>query len=688
MSYSLDAPIASLSRFAKIFAGRLKKLGITTVRDLLFYFPFRYDDLSNVVAIRDLMNGVKVTVQGTIDLIANRRSPRKHMLITEALIRDATGSIKVVWFQQPFLAKVLPPGTRVALSGVVEEDHYGTQLTSPSYEKMGGGDTIHTGRRVPVYSLTSSVTEKQFRTVLNAALPLIPSVSEWIPKHIRARYQLIDIQAALKSIHFPEDDASLALATRRLKFDELFLLQLRNARSRQTRTAEQAPRITFHEKETKAFVDALPFTLTDDQKKAAWEIIKDMSGQGSAVRGQEPIVSPMHRLLEGDVGSGKTVVAAIVAYNVILSGYRVLLMAPTEILAEQHAQSLIKFFSGTSIHIGLWTASHKLLKKEREEARFIIGTHAILHAKEPLHDVGLVIIDEQHRFGVEQRKELRRHSGEGMTAHLLSMTATPIPRTLALTLYGDLDLSILKMMPRGRKVIETRIVEPHERVTTEGFIANELKKGRQAFVICPLIDPSDTLGVRSATQEFERLKKEIFLSWTIGLLHGRMKAKEKEATMRDFKDGKIHLLVSTAVVEVGVDVPNATIMMIEGAERFGLAQLHQFRGRVGRGEHQSYCFLFADTRGAATKNRLAAVVRSTDGFALAEEDLKLRGSGDLFGTQQSGVLDLRIATLGDTAIIHETQRAVQDLVAQDSTFAAWPELKARIEELEAAIHPE
>ncbi len=677
MLHSFDTSVASLSRFAKIFSGRLKKLGITTVRDLLFYFPFRYDDLSNVVAIRDCIPGVKVTLQGTIELIANRRSPRKRMIITEALIRDATGSIKVVWFQQPFLAKVLPSGTRVALSGVVEEDHYGTQLTSPSYEKMGGGDTIHTGRLVPVYSLTSSVTEKQFRTVLNAAFPLIPSVPEWIPKHIRDHDQLVDIQSALKSIHFPESTEALRIATRRLKFDELFLLQIRNARSRQTRTQEQAPQILFHEKETREFVDALPFTLTDDQKKTAWEILRDMGA-----------TSPMHRLLEGDVGSGKTVVAAIAAYNVMLSGYRVLLMAPTEILAEQHGGTLEKFFNKNPMQVGVLTSAHKMKKKERDECQFIVGTHALLHTKEPIGNVGLVIIDEQHRFGVEQRKELCTHGPKGMTPHLLSMTATPIPRTLALTLYGDLDLSILKMMPKGRKAIETSIVESRDRAATYTFIEAELKKGRQAFVICPLIDPSDTLGVRSATQEYERLKSDIFPAWTIGLLHGRMKAKEKEQTMRDFKDGKIHLLVSTAVVEVGVDIPNATIMMIEGAERFGLAQLHQFRGRVGRGEHQSYCFLFAGAGGLTTKNRLAAVVRSTDGFALAEEDLKLRGSGDLFGTQQSGVLDLRIATLGDTTIIHETQRAVQDLVQHDPTFATWPELLERIQQFEASVHPE
>ncbi|MDO8582217.1 MAG: ATP-dependent DNA helicase RecG [bacterium] len=649
---TLETPITAIPRYGKLFAKRLLKLKITTVRDLLLYFPFRYDDLSNVVPIAEAKVDAPVTIRGTITAIANRRSFRRRMFVTEALLRDESGTMRVVWFNQAFLTRVLMPHTEVWLSGKVVQDGYGLHLASPVYEKVSGeagpgsaGEALHTGRIVPIYSVTPPITQKQLRVLMKLALPSTPLFTDDLPAVITKQHHLISLSRAIQMIHFPENSKALDRAIRRMAFAEFFRLHCHILSMRAAVLKEQAPAIRFFEKETKAFVQSLPFQLTQDQRKAAWEIIGDIQK-----------TTPARRLLNGDVGSGKTVVAAIVALNIVLSGKRVLFMVPTAILAEQHAQTLATLFEGTGVTVALHTAAHKLLKKQLLIAPIIIGTHALLHTKNILQNTGLVIVDEQHRFGVAQRATLIQESS-GLVPHLLTMTATPIPRTLAQTIFGDFDISFLRMMPKGRKHVITRLVPADKRQAAYEFIRKEIAQGRQVFVVCPLIDPSDTLGVRAATDVYEHLRKEIFSEYAVGILHGRVKADVREKTMRAFAENTINILVATSVVEVGIDIANATIMMIEGAERFGLAQLHQLRGRVGRGSDQAYCFLFTDTDGAMAGERLKAVVRLQDGFALAETDLQLRGPGEVFGVAQSGYIDFRFARWNDLALIKETREA-------------------------------
>ncbi|MBI4281766.1 ATP-dependent DNA helicase RecG [Candidatus Uhrbacteria bacterium] len=644
---TLETPITAIPRYGKLFAKRLLKLKIATVRDLLLYFPFRYDDLSNVVPIVEARVGARVTVRGTITAIANRRSFRRRMFVTEALLRDESGTMRVVWFNQAFLTRVLTPHTEVWLSGKVVQDSYGTHLASPVYERVEK-ESLHTGRIVPIYSVAPPITQKQLRVLMKLALPSAVFFTDDLPTAIVKQRRLLSLSQAMQTIHFPENSKALERAIRRMAFAEFFRLQCHILSTRAAVSREQAPAIRFFEKETKAFVASLPFTLTEDQRKAAWEIIGDIQK-----------ATPARRLLNGDVGSGKTVVAVIVALNIVLSGKRVFFMVPTAILAEQHARTLTELFKHTTVHVALCTASYKITKKESARADIVIGTHALLHRKGMIKNVGLVIIDEQHRFGVQQRSVLVKES-DSLVPHLLTMTATPIPRTLAQTPYGDFDISFLCMMPKGRKSIMTRFVTHDKRQAAYEFMRKEIQNGRQVFVVCPLIDPSDTLGVRAATDVYEHLRKEIFPEHTVGILHGRVKADAREKTMRAFSENTINILVATSVVEVGIDIANATIMMIEGAERFGLAQLHQLRGRVGRGSEQSYCFLFTDTDGEAARARLQAVVRLQDGFALAEADLQLRGPGEMFGVAQSGYSDFRFARWNDLALMKETKEAASE----------------------------
>lgn len=644
--FTLETSITAIPRYGKLFAKRFLKLKITTVRDLLLYFPFRYEDLSRVVPIARARGGDTVTIRGTVIAIQNRRSFRRRLFLTEALVRDASGTLRVIWFNQAFLTRVLPLHGEVWLSGKVIQDKYGLHLASPVYERVEK-EALHTGRIVPIYSVTPPITQKQLRVLIKLALPSAKLLHDVLPQELRRTHQLIPLLKAVEDLHFPTTMEALAIARRRMAFAELFLLHARIRATRSTREKQYALTISFFEKETKAFVQSLPFQLTQDQRKAAWEILADLA---------KPL--PARRLLNGDVGSGKTVVAAIAALNVILSGYKVLFMVPTEILAEQHQETLTTLFKNTTVRAALLTASHKLTKKEITNADLAIGTHALLHAKNIIKNVGLVLVDEQHRFGVEQRSLLVEKES-GAIPHLLLMTATPIPRTLAQTIFGDFDISFLRALPKGRKTIVTRMVTNELRPRAYDFIHKAIQEGRQAFVICPLIDPSDALGVRAATDVYEHLRKDIFPNCSIGILHGRVKPKEREQTMRAFAAHRINLLVATSIIEVGIDIPNATIMMIEGAERFGLAQLHQLRGRVGRSDWQSYCFLFTDTSDATATKRLAAMVRSHDGFALAEDDLQFRGPGEMFGFVQSGYGALRFARWNDFALIKETKEAAQ-----------------------------
>ncbi len=722
MSLFFDSPISSLRRVGQVLIRSLKRLGINTVRDLLYYFPFRYEDFSRIVSISNLRDGEEVTIQGVIELIANKRSPRKRTIITEAVVADETGKLRVVWFGQPFITKILRVGEKIYLSGKVTSDMLGPVMKGPGYEKVGSKhsvvsiqQTTHTARIVPIYPLTAGLTQKQTRFLMSQIIEVTKNISEWLPDDIRKKGNFIFLSHALRAIHFPNNALDLQQARRRLKFDELFLLQLRAEMIRQSVRQEKAPVIGFKEEEIRAFVQSLPYRLTKAQKIAAWEIFKDIGRS-----------EPMNRLLEGDVGSGKTVVAAMCLYNAMLNGYQGVLMAPTSILATQHFNSLISLLGTrarivllTSEEIGHWGVEmhEKTQGKKRAELKqkialrevdIAIGTHALLTEDVQFKSLGLVIVDEQHRFGVEQRKIIRSKAQKNITPHFLSMTATPIPRSLSLTLYGDLNLSIINEMPPGRKPIITRLVDPHNREKAYGFIREQIQKGRQTFVICPLIQlqdkkKQDTITKsqetikqysnrnifstsderKSVLEEYAKLSEKIFPDLRVGFLHGKMKSKEKDEAMKQFANGELDILVSTSVVEIGVDISNASVMMIEGAEGFGLAQLHQFRGRVGRSDHQSYCFLFTNSISESVRERLHFFEQTTDGFALAEYDLKDRGPGDVYGKMQSGMMEFRLATTRDHGLIRLARE-----MARGIDFTKYRSLETKVEEWEKRVHLE
>ncbi|MFA6322502.1 MAG: ATP-dependent DNA helicase RecG [Candidatus Buchananbacteria bacterium] len=688
MKLELSTPVSMLNRVGKTTAGRLKHLGLETVFDLIFYYPFRWQDFSQVVNIGELTPSEAVSVKGKIQLINSRRSFKTRTNLTEALIADQTGSVKAIWFNQPYLAKTLQPGDEIYLSGKVDENRYVMQFNNPVYEKVGYGQTTHTARLVPIYSLTSNLTEKQLRFLIKTALGAVGQIPEFLPAAVIKENHLLDLHTALQEIHFPRNKKFLDQAIRRLKFDELFLFQLQIIVNKNDLAALPAKPIEFNEIKTQEFVSHLPFQLTDDQKKCAWKIISDLSKN-----------HPMNRLLEGEVGSGKTVVAALAILNAVLAGQQAALIAPTEILAAQHAKSLASLLALAKIEVCLFTRSQRFLGDSKEpkndllagikngEIKVVVGTHAIIQDDVGFNNLGLVIIDEQHRFGVKQRQALKNKSGKNNNMpHLLSMTATPIPRSLALTLCGDLDLSIIRQLPRARKKIITKIVDSKNRQQAYDFIRAQINDGRQAFVICPLIDLSDKLGVKAVVDEFTKLDKEIFPEFKIAILHGKLKAEEKSRVMADFLARKIDILVATSVVEVGVDVPNASVMLIEGAQRFGLSQLHQFRGRVGRSLHQSYCFIFSEKPSLKTDQRLKALVEAKDGFELAEYDLKFRGPGEIYGTIQSGFPEFKIALLTDSQLMIEAKEAAQKLFDANLSLRDYPELKARLAQVMEKIH--
>ncbi len=676
---SLDSNITELNRVGKTTSKLLKKLGLETVHDLLFYFPFRYDDFASVETIAGLKAGESAQVIGTIELIQNKKSFKRRMFVTEALVTDDSGSLKVIWFNQPFLTRTFKPGDKISLAGKVTEDYSGLSMITPVAEKIYSESLIHTKGLIPNYHLTENLTQKQLRYLVKEAIALADKLEDWIPINVKKRLELLDLGPALHLIHFPKSYEEIEAARKRLGFAELFLRQLKSAIIKSDLKNRRALSIDFKEKETKEFVASLPFKLTGAQKKTAWEILRDL---------EKPM--PMSRLLEGDVGSGKTLVVALALLNVALNRKRSVLMVPTEILASQHFNYLNKLFKGYGFKIALLTHSHK--EAGADEADIIIGTHALIQKNVRFKDLALAIVDEQHRFGVGQRRKiLDFNSAPGETPHFLSLTATPIPRSLALAIYGDLDLSIINEMPSGRKPVMTKIVTEANRSKAYDFIREQISSGRQAFVVCPLIDESDSLGIRSVKAEHERLDREIFPELKVGLLHGKLKAKEKEEIMADFLNNKIQILVATAVIEVGVDVPNATMMIIEGAERFGLAQLHQFRGRVGRSEAQSYCLLFPSSEeitNLKTITRLNAMASHNDGLTLAKIDLKLRGAGELYGLSQSGFPEFQIATLFDYENIKKAQAEARALIAADPELKKYPLLKEKLGRWEDDAHLE
>ena len=676
---TLDSGITELYRVGQTTAKFLKKLGLENVHDLLFYFPFRYDDFTRSMPIVELQADTNANIIGTIELMNNKRSAKRRMSITEALVSDETDSLKVIWFNQPFLSKTYRVGDKISLAGRVSDSYGQLTMVSPVSEKIYSDDLIHTKGLIPNYHLTANLTQKQLRFLIKEVIGLAEKEPEWLPLEIKKRLGLIGLDRALRQIHFPKNQAEVTAARERLGFTELFLRQLKAQMIKRELKSRRAWPIEFRLQDTKEFVSSLSFRLTDAQRKSAWEILRDLEKK-----------EPMSRLLEGDVGSGKTLVAVLAMLNVALNKKQSVLMVPTEILAAQHFQSVSQLLKPYNIRISLLTGSHK--DKDAVKADIIIGTHALIQEKVNFPNLALAIVDEQHRFGVNQRQKiLDFNRASGITPHFLSLTATPIPRSLALAIYGDLDLSIINQAPIGRLPIMTKLVTESARSAAYDFIRKEIRAGRQAFVICPLIDESDRLGVKSVKQEHAKLDKDIFPELKVGLLHGKLKSAEKEKIMSDFLANKIQILVSTSVIEVGVDVPNATLMLIEGAERFGLAQLHQFRGRVGRSTHQSYCLLFPSSEEISnpkTIERLQAMTKYNDGFSLAKIDLKLRGAGELYGESQSGFPELQIASLFDYANIKKAQDEARALVNDDPELKKYPLLKQKLGEWEDKVHME
>lgn len=672
-------------------ASRLAKIDIKTVEDIIYHFPFRYENFESGIKIDNLKTGQLVNISGFIELINTKRARRKKMSITEALVSNDSGQIKIIWFNQPYISKNLKAGDFVSLSGKVESDYSGAVMKSPNYEKIKNATPKNDQEIIPVYPLTANITQKQIRFLINQLKPVIKAISDWLPSDIARKYGLLSLSEAIYKIHFPEKQSEIEPARRRLSFNELFLMQLNSKIIKSGNTESKAEKINFKEKETKNFVNSLPFAPTNAQKKCSWEILLDM---------QKP--KPMSRMLEGDVGSGKTLVAAIAILNAALNGLQSVLMAPTEILASQHFQSMKKLYKEENVNIALFTRSDKLLNNNKKQYKkeemieliksgnvdLIIGTHALIQESVSYKNLALSIVDEQHRFGVKQRKELTLKSGNTETSpHLLSMTATPIPRSLALVLYGDLDVSIIDELPAGRKKIQTNIIPNSKRDDMYSFLRKNIEASRQVFIICPLIDISDKLGSKSVREEYDMLSKNIFPDIKMEMLHGKLKAAEKERIMKRFLQNKTKILISTSVIEVGVDVPNANIMLIEGADRFGLAQLHQFRGRVGRGEHQSYCFLCTDNRSQKTIERLKALVKSENGFDLAKMDLEMRGPGEVYGTSQKGFPEMKMATLLDHKAIAETNEAAK-YFHSNNNLADFPLLNEKIKNTQKDIHME
>lgn len=681
----LDAPVTKITGIGDFNAQKLARLGVHTIRDLLYYFPVRYDDYSALKTINQLFYGEQVTVIGRIASVRKHRT-KSNLMIVRAVIEDASGAIECSWFTSERyvdnLMKQLAVGREIVISGKVTEYLGRLTFQNPTYEPAER-EWITGGSIVPVYRLTEGLQPLLLRRVMKRVVEYWPSrVPEHLPEEVRSELGLMPIAEALREIHFPRSMKSQERARRRLAFDELFTLQLAVLRQRQIWRQEPAQALHTDPAVLDRLIAALPYQLTSAQQRALNAIVKDLSRPNA-----------MHRLLQGDVGSGKTVVAALSMALAATLGVQSAMMAPTEILAEQHFRTVKRLFDAFAergavapIVLALLTGSAKPGEKRAiydgladGSIHVVIGTHALIQEAVSFKNLGLVVVDEQHRFGVLQRTALRQKGG-ALNPHTLVMTATPIPRTLALTLYGDLDNTVLDEMPPGRQPIETHWFTPAERERAYRFVQHQVEQGRQAFIICPLVEESDKIEAKAAVEEYERLQREVFPTLKLGLLHGKMKPAEKEQAMRAFANGETHILVSTSVVEVGIDVPNATVMLIEGANRFGLAQLHQFRGRVGRGAHKSYCLLIADTSSAISDQRLQAIVNTQDGFKLAEIDLEIRGPGEFFGTRQSGDPELRLVSVRDRDLLDAARAQAEKLLERDPELANHPLLAEKVSE--------
>lgn len=706
---TLNSPLTDVKGVGPEVAKKLAVLGLKTVHDLIDYYPRRYDDYSHVQPIGKIRPGI-VTIEAVIKQ-AKGRYVRRGMHVTEAVASDNSGSVRLVWFNQPYRAGALKADQPYYISGEFALKAGRLSITNPSAELVSGFP-VNTARIVPVYRETKGLKSAQIRKVLRELIPDIRLLPENLPNWIIDHYKLISHAEAIETIHFPESAQKLQAARLRLGFEEVFGLTLAALLNKYELLHEEAIAIPFDERLAKDFVKHLPFILTDAQRKTVWQIYQDMSGsrlsRGShkASKASRPLgregresslpdmgrTQPMNRLVEGDVGSGKTVVAAMAAVMAMKQGFQVALMAPTELLARQHAETIHDLLEplGMAGEVSLLVGGLKPAQKKPAhehiksgKVKFIIGTHALIQEKVDMHKLGLVIVDEQHRFGVEQRKSLQAKAGHAL--HVLNMTATPIPRSLALTLYGELDISVIDTKPAGRKVIQTKIASPNSRKQLYEKIETELAAGRQMFVVCPLISESESLPVKSAEEVYEELRKGPFNHRRIGLLHGKMKPEEKDAVMQQFVSRELDILVATTVIEVGVNVPNATVMLIENAERFGLAQIHQLRGRVGRSKHQGYAYLMMGDSSEPSR-RLRALESSSDGFALAELDLEIRGPGAIYGTMQHGQLDLRIARLTDTKLIAAARRSAQEFIDRKTDLLQYKELHDRVRKLRAVTN--
>ena len=664
-SQALEKPVTAIKGVGQKIAEKLNKLGAETLLDLLYLFPRRYDDYTLLKPINKLQYGEQVTVIGTIWQTKVRRS-RTNQPITESIVNDGTGSIQATWFNQPWLADQLPAGMQIVLSGKVEMFLGRLVFNSPEWEPLEL-EPLRTRRIVPVYPLTDGLAAAKMRELMQRV------VKEWsarvpdpLPVEIRKRRRLYSLPRAIQQMHFPDSHDSMRRARQRLAYDELFQLQLGVQRQRRDWQAHNGMPLSIDPEQFEVFMNALPFQLTGAQQRVIYEIRADLAQS-----------RPMNRLLQGDVGSGKTIVAAAAMVMAAWAGAQSALMAPTEILAEQHYRGLCALLEPLGLKVALLTGSTPASERQAiyegladGSIQIAIGTHALIQPTVTFRRLGVAIVDEQHRFGVDQRAALREKgpsdNGDAVSPHLLVMSATPIPRTLALSIYGDLDMSILDEMPPGRQEIKTRWLRASERERAYNFIRRQTAEGRQAFIIYPLVEESDMIDARAAVEEFERLSREVFPDRRVGLVHGRLRPDEKDTAMRAFAQHETDMLVATSVIEVGVDVPNSTVIIIEGADRFGLAQLHQFRGRVGRGQHQSYCILIAEDVSADAEQRLEALEATNDGFVLAERDLELRGPGEFFGRRQSGLPELRLASLlHDSEVLIMAQEDAAAIFAED-----------------------
>lgn len=685
---TLDQPLTYLPGVGPKNAERLAKLGLFTVRDLLYYYPRDHIDYARQVTIRELEPGETVTLVATVKRCNCFTSPKNSKLtIFELVVRDRTGQLKISRFYagsrfgsrgwQESQKRLYPPGATIAASGLVKQSKYGVTLEDPEIEVLEHSqdeiDSLTVGRLVPIYPLTEGVGADLVRRTMATAIPAAIQIQEALPDGLRQKYGLVELPVAIAHIHFPPDAAALEAARHRLIFDEFFYLQLGLLKRRKAQQQLQASAIlapTGHLIDQ--FYQILPFHLTNAQERVVNDILTDL---------QKPI--PMNRLVQGDVGSGKTVVAVVAMLAAIQAGYQAALMAPTEVLAEQHYRKLVSWLSLLHLPVELLTGSTRTAKRREIHAQLatgelpvLVGTHALIQNPVQFHQLGLAVIDEQHRFGVEQRARLQQ---KGDHPHVLTMTATPIPRTLALTLHGDLDVSQIDELPPGRKPIQTTVLQGKDRMQAYELMRREIAQGRQVYVVLPLVEESEKLDLKSAIAEYQELQDQVFPEFRVGLLHGRMSSAEKDEAINRFRDNETQILVSTTVVEVGVDVPNASVMLIEHAERFGLSQLHQLRGRVGRGAAQSFCLLMSSSRSETAQQRLKVLEQSQDGFFISEMDMRFRGPGEVLGKRQSGLPDFALASLvNDQAVLEVAREAAEKAIAKDPTLNRWPRMQQEL----------